>query len=634
MKKILAMLLALIMMLGLVACGGSTTTGGDTTTGDNILGDESLLEDDPAIDSEATGAIGSTDTEEEVLEPWNGDYENATFGDVRKYGIGSTNWDGSLPLSTTNERLEIGLKTSTQVTDYATNPLTVWLKEQTGVDLVIREFAGSSSDVNTQISLMLNGGEDMPDIITSDGSSNAIRAEYVEEGYYINLAGYYITDSYYFSRAIERACKDDPARYAVMMNNIFNYAANMRTGQVYGTVTVSDNPTDVIGTEAMINTKWLEKLGLQKPTTIDELYDVLVAFRDKDPNGNGKKDEIPMIGKTNLKGQGVENYLLNPFIQYTLERKVQVENGKVFSLWDTDEYRQALIFIKKLVDEGLLSPLTFTMGTAELQRLLNPKGDEPYTVGIACAYINGDYQEGSNSIFDYDPLPPLADCTGRGGYSFFEAPIVRSRYSICWDCENPVLAYRFLDFMYSDEAYLRQRWGEEGVDWDWIENTPHKDKAKGNGLYGGDARYVIYNQGFRVNSRWFAAFNTYQDELNFQVFVDPDATDYVNTFYKKSAQNVALQQQYPCPEEFLVFPRTPEEDEIFQETNAELTSLTRRAKNEFIMGMRDPSSDADWNSYIADLQSLNHDECWETLAQASYDRQVAEIEAIAAKMGK
>jgi len=631
MKKILALLLAIMMLLGLVACGGSTTT--DTQTPDVLDGGDDITAEDTPHDNVASGAIGDTTVEEEVLEPWNGDYENATFGDVRKYGIGSTNWDGSLPLTTTGEKLEIGLKSSSRVTDWDTNPLTVWLEQETGVDLIIREFAGSTSDVNTQISLMLNGGEDMPDIITTDGSANAIRAEYVEEGYFVNLAGYMITDSYYFSQALELACKDNPEKYAVMMNNIFNYSANMRTGQVYGTITVSDQPTDVIGQEAMINTKWLEKLNLKAPTTIEELYDVLVAFRDKDPNGNGKKDEVPMIGRTNLKGQGVENYLINPFIQYTLERKVQVKDGKVFSIWDTDEYRQALIFMKKLVDEGLLSPLTFTMGTSELQRMLNPKEGEDYTVGIACAYITGDYLEDSRSIYDYEPLPPLADATGMGGYAFFEAPVARSRYSICWDCENVLLAYRFLDFMHSPEAFLRQRWGEEGVDWDWIENTPHKDKAKGNGLYGGDAKYVIYNQGFRTQSRWFVAFNTYQDELNWQVFIDPDATDYVNTYYKKSAQNVLLMQQYPCPEEFLVFPRTVEEDEIFQETNSELTSLTRRAKNEFIMGMRDPSSDADWNQYINDLISLNHDECWEELGQASYDRQVAEIEAIRAKMG-
>ena len=44
-----------------------------------------------------------------------------------------------------------------------------------------------------------------------------------------------------------------------------------------------------------INTKWLEAVGMEMPTTVDELHDVLVAFKDKDPNGNGQADEIPHV---------------------------------------------------------------------------------------------------------------------------------------------------------------------------------------------------------------------------------------------------------------------------------------------------------------------------------------------------
>ena len=44
-----------------------------------------------------------------------------------------------------------------------------------------------------------------------------------------------------------------------------------------------------------INQKWLDNLGLDMPTTTDELRDVLQAFREKDPNGNGQTDEIPLF---------------------------------------------------------------------------------------------------------------------------------------------------------------------------------------------------------------------------------------------------------------------------------------------------------------------------------------------------
>ena len=44
---------------------------------------------------------------------------------------------------------------------------------------------------------------------------------------------------------------------------------------------------------------WFDKLGLDfPPTTTDELYEVLKAFKEGDPNGNGLADEIPMLGAT------------------------------------------------------------------------------------------------------------------------------------------------------------------------------------------------------------------------------------------------------------------------------------------------------------------------------------------------
>ncbi len=623
MKKLLALFLASLMLLGLAACGGTTTTTPDVLDSDTVETPET-----PDTPSDSTG---------EVKEEWEGDYETATFADVRKYGIGSTKWDGSLPLSTTKEVLEIGLPTSTSLTDYNTNTYTLWLEEQTGVDVVIKEFAGSSSDISTQISLMLNGGEDMPDIINTKHEGNLRLAEYVEADYLQNVAGYYMTDAYYFSQALDLCCGDDVVKRASIMNSIENYATNMQTGQVFGPVYVRDCPTDLIQTEAYINMDWLNKLGLSKPTTVDELYDVLVAFRDRDPNGNGKKDEVPLMGLLDTLGRGVESYLINAFVQHSFDRKAMIEDGVAFSVYDTDEYRQALIYINKLVKEGLMSEMVFTAGSKELRRMLNPTADEDATVGIVCAWATGDFQSvrgnTEDSIYHYDALPALADATGRGGYSIFAPAQVRSRWSICWDCEKPQLAFRLLDFMSSPESYLRQRWGERGVAWDWIEDTQYKDMAEGNGVLGGTAKYVAYKTGLEYDSHW-AVENSFQDEWNWQVFVNPEANDFVTSQQKLAAANVILQRSIGAPEEeFTAFLRTAEEDELFAEYNTELGTLVKKARNEFCMNRRDPNSDADWEAYLKELEALKY-ERWAELAQASYDRQMADLEVLKASLGK
>jgi len=617
MKKIIAMLLTLVLLLGFAACGGSTTTTPDVL-------DDDILQTPEAPESPETPA------EEEPVQ-WDGNYETATFDDIRKYGFGSSNWDGSLPLTTTGEKLSFGLPLDTRVTNYDTNPMTLWLEERTGVDVVIKTFTGSKSDISTQYSLMFTGGEEMPDILYVYDEGNARRSEYLEAGYYQNIAGYFMTDAYYFTQAMEENCAGDPVKYATQLNLCYNYAA-CESG-MYGFPSVSDTFTDLVHIETVINTEWLKKLNLEKPTTIDELYNVLVAFRDQDPNGNGKKDEVPMMGLTHTLGRGIDNYIVNAFIQFSASRKAMIENGKAFSFHDQDEYREALKFMNKLVKEGLMSELVFTGSGVELKNMLNFRGGPwPATVGICSLWMNADFDKTSDAWKIYEPLPALKDAGfGRGGYSPFAAPTTQSTYAITSSCDNVLLAFRLIDFLHSREGYLWQRWGEEGVDWDWIENTEYKDMAEGNGVYGGTARFVIYNDGFREQSRWFAVCH-YSDEMNFQLFVHPEKNDFANTYYKKSANNVLMQKAIgEPPEQLLVFLRTPEEDELFYEFNTELSTLVNTGMSEFCLGIRDPYSDKDWQDYLDALDKLEFDR-WAELAQASYDRQKAEADAIRARM--
>ena len=64
-------------------------------------------------------------------------------------------------------------------------------------------------------------------------------------------------------------------------------------GKIYSTPIYKGVWPDSVGTQ-FINKQWLEYLDMEVPTTWDELEQVLIAFRDGDPNQNGEKDEIPM----------------------------------------------------------------------------------------------------------------------------------------------------------------------------------------------------------------------------------------------------------------------------------------------------------------------------------------------------
>ena len=95
---------------------------------------------------------------------------------------------------------------------------------------------------------------------------------------------------------------------------------------------------------------WAEKLGVELPenATPDDVYDMLYAFTYNDPDGNGVDDTI---------GMEMTSYT-GPFdiIQtwFGCGNGWQEKDGQLVPVWTTDEYFEAVDYIKKLYDDGLM----------------------------------------------------------------------------------------------------------------------------------------------------------------------------------------------------------------------------------------------------------------------------------------
>ena len=115
-----------------------------------------------------------------------------------------------------NVTLTIGVVQSSKVEDYNTNEYTLWLEEQTGIDLEFVYFSSTTSEYVTQLSLMVAGGEELPDILWNFGgltsSSMAPMYEYGEDGYFVDLAPYFETDAYYWNEAYEKLLSEEGSR--------------------------------------------------------------------------------------------------------------------------------------------------------------------------------------------------------------------------------------------------------------------------------------------------------------------------------------------------------------------------------------------------------------------------------------
>lgn len=94
-----------------------------------------------------------------------------------------------------------------------------------------------------------------------------------------------------------------------------------------------------------IRRDWIEKLGLSMPTTMDELYTVMKAFKEKAPDG--KADTY------GFSGRGFD-YIENIFTG--AGSKWKVKDGKLIDVTLEPEMRAALLYKKKMFDEGLVPP--------------------------------------------------------------------------------------------------------------------------------------------------------------------------------------------------------------------------------------------------------------------------------------
>ena len=183
----------------------------------------------------------------------------------------------------------------------------------------------------------------------------------------VNLNGYGAVDAYQYPGMLEDLSKDldklpNVKAFFKQKPEAEKFSADTK-GRIYSIATGRGKAYSGTGQHMLINKAWLDKLGLQVPTTWDELENVLKAFKTQDPNGNGQADEIPMnIKKLDplyytwhspmllLNSTGIPTGFNKGVSTYGFYAK----NGVVKSFMTSDEYKQVIKYYHKLISEGLI----------------------------------------------------------------------------------------------------------------------------------------------------------------------------------------------------------------------------------------------------------------------------------------
>lgn len=248
-------------------------------------------------------------------------------------------------------------------------------------------------------------------------------------------------------------------------------ACTMPDGKVYGIGRYMPNrPATLTG--LYINQVWLDNLGLENPTTVEELEKVLIAFRDEDADLDGDKDdEIPYLGMmpSDIK-RGIQAF--RGFFQADncVENEFGVIDGKVIFTPATEEYRDWIEWCHWLYVEGLCNDDIATLDRSTWTAILSDSNG-------ANAGVMGDWTHNATGpwMSEYAILDIAEGPNGKAYAAANKANMACGvaqwcAASITVNCENPEAAMRWINCFYDDYEALNAHIGPEGLVWKWDEN--------------------------------------------------------------------------------------------------------------------------------------------------------------------
>ena len=492
-------------------------------------------------------------------------------------------------------------------TDLATNSFTKEAEEMFGIqfDWQTTTMDGNAAKEKRQISL---ASGDYPELYMLipwvDQFSQTDLLRYGQQGVILPLND--LIDEY--GPNIKAALDNYP---------YFKAMATAPDGNIYGIPQLIECYHCSFPNKMWVNTKWLEALGLETPTTTDEFAAMLQAFKDDDPNGNGIADEVPLSGSIEPYGVRVIPFLMNGFIYDDDRTYLVLNDGKVDMAANKDEWKEGLAYVKSLVDAGLIDPGAFTQN-AEAFKKIGDNADAQILGAGAGMHPAIFVTTGDNAPYgaDYDAIPPLAGPNAEfATYNYPSEPGATFILTNKASEEAQIAAIKLVDYMFTQDGQLRAHFGEENLDWRRPQEGDVANEASADPIF---ATIPTGADEEPHNSGWGAIAQYFQPKEFRDGWIQ--ATDiYASNGYERRLQEAT--HLYDGKESVDLFPHwaiwvdpdTADETAMLRQN---ITDYVNQNALQFVTGAKD--LDSDWDAYVAGLEQLNLTGYLETMQQA-YD---------------
>lgn len=349
-----------------------------------------------------------------------------------------------------------------------------------------------------------------------------------------------------------------------------------------------------IGDMSFINKKWLDFLGLEIPTTVDEFEQVLIAFRDHaselQAEFNIDGSIIPMSFIIN-DGDQDPAILINGFGEGYGDadrgRHIAVtDDKKVICAATQPGFKDGIAWLHSLYEQNLIDPEAFTQ---EWSTYVAKGKSGRYGVCFSWDIANID------NLTDWVPLPALTadvrNITPQNGS--FTSGFDRGRCVVTAVAKNPALVCAWLDQMYDPFQSPQNNWGTYGEEdeFDIFElgtNADGGEMLKHAPL--GDASPVEVREAESVGGHlaildeYYGIYVTCPDDAQYRL-------DWIKDYYTPD-----MNTKYVFPNVFM----SQEDTEELSNLQADITKTINAKKADWIMN---GFTDADWDEYVKSLDA-------------------------------
>ncbi|MBE9915402.1 extracellular solute-binding protein [Paenibacillus donghaensis] len=318
------------------------------------------------------------------------------------------------------------------------------IDEKFGVDLTV-DYMPYGPDFQNKLNSLISSG-DTPDVFYTDGVASN---QYIKDG---------------VAREIKELVTPQ-----TMPNYFKHWVSEKDLGmyQVQGKFARAPIPYPKdIYRSYYIRKDWLDNLGLAMPANYDEMIEVMKAFTEKDPDGNGKKDTY---GFTTYGGGTNMSLDFPEFVKHGLIGDFMVEGDKFIDTRTDLRVEQVLNDIKKVMDMGIVDPdWLLAKNGQQLEKAEQGKVGIVLGVGKNLAFDNNPEglqvktkQITGNDKVDWQPFHPFAN-TGTWLETVPGNPFLLSSQS---SDDKIKKSLEILDWLAGEEGYLLTHYGQEGTDY-------------------------------------------------------------------------------------------------------------------------------------------------------------------------